>query len=133
TLDGGSLRGTTTISFAPTVDGIRVLPLELFPRLHIKTATVDRGGTPVPVALLQDSGPPGGSAADVALQFREPLARDTAVKVTLTYEGSDVLQGSQGRYAVGARDSWYPNVGIFDDLATYAMTFRFSARNDLIG
>jgi aminopeptidase N len=132
TLDGGSVRGTTTITFAPTVDGVRVLPLELFPRLHIRTATVDRGGAPVPVAVVQDSGPPGGSAADVALQFREPLARDTAVKVTLTYEGSDVLQGSQGRYAVGARDSWYPNVGIFDDLATYAMTFRFSARNDLI-
>src|SRR6188474_1488582 len=39
TLDGGSLRGTTKITFAPTSDGVRVLPLELFPRLHIRTAT----------------------------------------------------------------------------------------------
>ena len=132
TLDGGSLRGTTTITFAPMTDGVRVLPLELFQRLRIRTATVDGGGTPVPAAVLQDSGPPGGSAADVALQFREPLARGTAVKLTITYEGNDVLQCSQGRCAVGARDSWYPNVGIFDDLATYSMTFRFSPRNDLI-
>ena len=43
-----------------------------------------------------------------------------------------MLQGSQGRYSVGARESWYPNLGIFDDLATYSMTFRFSPRNDLI-
>ena len=133
TLDGGSLRGTTTITFAPTVDGVRVLPLELFQRLRIRTVTVDRGGPPVPVTVLQEGGSSvGGDAADVALQFREPLARGTVVKLTLTYEGSDVLQGSQGRYAVGARDSWYPNVGIFDDLATYSMTFHFSARNDLI-
>jgi aminopeptidase N len=132
TLDGASVRGTTTITFAPTVDGIRVLPLELFPRLRIRTATVDRAGTAVPVAVLQDEGSTGGAAADVAVQFREPLPRGAAVKLTLTYEGRDVLQGSQGRYAVGARDSWYPNVGIMDDFATYAMTFRFPARNDLI-
>ena len=68
----------------------------------------------------------------MAVQFREPLARGAAVKLTLTYDGRDVLQGSQGRYAVGARDSWYPNFGIFDDLAMYSTTFRFSARNDLI-
>ena len=33
---------------------------------------------------------------------------------------------------MGARTSWYPNLGSFDDVATYAMTFRFSVRNDLI-
>jgi aminopeptidase N len=54
--------------------------------------------------------------------------------VTLTYEGRDVVVKSPGDniYSVGARDSWYPNLGIFDDLATYAMTFRFPSRNDLI-
>jgi aminopeptidase N len=131
TLDGASLRGTTTITFAPTTDGIRVLPIELFPRLRIRTATADRGGTPASVAVLQEGGS-SGDAADVALQFREPLPRDAAVKLTLTYEGRDVLQGSEGRYSVGARDSWYPNVGAFDDLATYSISFRFPSRNDLI-
>jgi hypothetical protein len=128
TLDGGALRGTTTITFAPNVDGIRVLPIELFQRLRIRTATIERGGQAVPVAVLQET----GTAPEVAVQFTEPLARGAATKLTLTYEGRDVLQGSEGRYFVGARDSWFPNVGIMDDLATYSMTFRFSPRNDLI-
>jgi hypothetical protein len=129
TLDGGALRGTTTVTFTPNADGIRILPIELFPRLRIRTATIDRGGTAVPVAVLQES---GTTAPEVAVQFTEPLARGAAVKLTLTYEGRDVLQGAEGRYSVGARDSWYPNVGTLDDHATYALTFRFSARNDLI-
>ena len=138
TLDGGSLRGTTTITFSATADGVRVLPIHLFQRLRIRSATVDTGGTTTPVAVLQEelsqtvfTRNERGSS-DVALQFREPLARGTAVKLTLTYEGRDVLEGSAGRYAVGARDSWYPNVGIFDDLATYSLTFRFPSKNDLI-
>src|SRR5688572_10932019 len=129
TLDGGALRGTTTITFTPNADGIRVLPIELFPRLRIRTATIDRGGTAVPVAVLQEA---TSTAPEVAVQFSEPLARGAAVKLTFTYEGRDVLQGAEGRYSVGARDSWFPNVGILDDLATYSMTFRFSAKNDLI-
>jgi hypothetical protein len=128
TLDGGALRGTTTITFTPNADGIRVLPIELFPRLRIRTATIDRGGSAVPVAVLQEE----GTAPEVAVQFSDPLAQGTAVKLTFTYEGRDVLQGAEGRYSVGARDSWYPNVGTLDDHATYALTFRFSARNDLI-
>ena len=129
TLDGGALRGTTTITFTPNADGIRVLPIELFPRLRIRTATIDRGGTAVPVAVLQEA---ASTAPEVAVQFSEPLARGAAAKLTLTYEGRDVLQGAEGRYSVGARDSWYPNVGTLDDHATYALTFRFSAKNDLI-
>jgi hypothetical protein len=91
-------------------------PSNCFRGSGFQTASADRGGTPVPVAVLQERGSVGGDAADVALQFREPLGRGTAVKLTITYEGSDVLQGSQGRYAVGARDSWYPNVGILKTL-----------------
>jgi hypothetical protein len=133
TLDGGSLRGTTTITFAPTVDGVRILPVELFQRLRIRTAAMDRGG-PVPVTVLQEAGSNNnGDAADVALQFREPLQRGAPVKVTLTYEGRDVVTAvGGGVFSIGARDSWYPNVGIFDDVATYSMTFRYPARNDLI-
>jgi hypothetical protein len=131
TLDGGGLRGTTTITFTPTMDGIRVLPIELFPRLRIRTATMVSGGAPVPLSVLQESGS-DSAAVDVAIQFREPLTRGTPVTVTLAYEGRDVLQGGEGRYYVGARDSWYPNVGVIDDLATYAMSFRFPSKNDLI-
>jgi len=137
TLDGSSLRGTTTITFTPTSDGLRVLPVQLFERMRIRTATME--GAVAPLAVLQGDpslSPRTGDTApvDVALQFHEPLARGASVKVTLTYEGRDVVVKSPGDniYSVGARDSWYPNLGIFDDLATYAMTFRFPSRNDLI-
>ena len=61
-----------------------------------------------------------------------PLPRGVPVRLKLTYEGRDVIQGSEGVYSVSARESWYPNLGAFDDLATYDMTFRYSARLQLI-
>ena len=136
-LDGASLRGSTTITFSPTVEGLRILPIHLFERLRIRSATVDNGGAPVPVTVLQEDVQQRvfsrNEPADLAIQFREPLQRGTPVKLTLAYEGRDVLQRvDAGRYAVGARDSWYPNVGMFDDLATFSLTFHFPARNDLI-
>ena len=141
TLEGSSLRGTTTVTFTPIVDAVRVLPIHLFQRMRIRTATMEGPGTPVPLSVLQGDvsdvvstlrvGDESGS--DVAVQFREPLARGTPVKVTLTYEGRDVVAPTgNGTFAVSARDSWYPNLGIFDDVATYSMTFRFPSRNDLI-
>jgi hypothetical protein len=143
TLSGNAVTGTTTITLTPNVDGIRVLPLALFEQLRIQSATIDRGaGPPAPVAVLQEPRPATGlfaklfrddlREADVAVQFAEPLARGVPVKLTLTYEGKNVLDGSDGRYSVGARDSWYPNLGTFDDLATYDLTFRYPSKNTLV-
>ena len=130
TLDGGALRGTTTVTFTPNAEGIRVLPVELFSRLRLRTATMERTGTAA-LTILQDQRT-GGTSSEAAVYFREPLPRGAAVTLTFTYDGRDVLQGNAGRYSVGARDSWYPNLGTFEDLATYALTFRFPSRNDLI-
>jgi aminopeptidase N len=52
--------------------------------------------------------------------------------VQIEYEGRDVLEGVDGRYAVRARESWYPNLGTFVDLAMYQMTFRYPRRNTLV-
>jgi hypothetical protein len=142
-LDGSGLKGTTTISFTPSVDGLRVLPLQLFHKLRIQSGMLLRGdaGERVAVTVLQEDHPTSLFArmfgdeprdADVAVQFSEPLARGTTVRLLLAYDGRDVLDGSNGRYSVGARDSWYPNLGTFDDLATYEMTFRYSSRNVLV-
>ena len=142
TLDGTSLRGTTTVTFTPTVEGVRVLPIHVFQRMRVRTAATEGAGGPVSLSVLQGDeselvskrGVNDESGLDVALQFPEPLARGTPVKLTLAYEGRDLVVKAPGDnvYSVGARDSWYPNLGIFDDLATYSMTFRFPSRNDLI-
>ena len=89
TLDGVNLRGTTTITFTPLTDGIRMLPLSLFARLRFTSASMDGAGAPVPLTMLQ--GDPADAAAlkaprdesgsvDVAVLFREPLVRGTPVK-----------------------------------------------------
>ena len=143
TLDGTALRGRTIISFRPTADGLRVLPIQLFHKLRIQSATIDRGDATAraSVNVLQEEHPTSlfaklfgdePSDADVAVQFSEPLSRGVDVRLTLTYDGRDVLDGSNGIYSVGARDSWYPNLGTFDDLATYDMTFRYSSKNVLV-
>ena len=142
TLDGGTLRGKTIATFTPTADGVRVLPIHLFERLRIRTATLDAGAGETPVGILQEEPAQGWlgrlfgdevAAADVALLFRDPLPRGTPVRVVFEYEGRDVLQGSDGLYVVRARESWYPNLGTFTDLATYDMTFRYSERHQLVG
>jgi hypothetical protein len=137
TLDGASLRGKTTITLTPMIDGLRVLPVQLFERMRIRSATVE--GSTVQVAVLQgdpSQSPRTGDVApaDVALQFSTPPVRGIPLAVTLTYDGRDVVVKSPGApvYSVVARDSWYPNLGSFDDLATYAMTFTYPSRNDLI-
>ena len=143
TIDGINLRGTTTVTFTPLTDGIRILPLSLFARLRFTSASIEGAGAPVPITLLQGDPADAASAraprdesgsVDVAVQFREPLVRGTPVKVTFAYEGRDVVVKAAGSnvYSVGARTSWYPNLGSFDDVATYAMTFRYSSRDDLI-
>lgn len=141
-LGGAAFGGVTTITFAPTAEGVRVLPVHLFEGLRIRTATIESGGTPIPAAVLQEDPAQGWfarafgeevSSADVAILFREPLVRGAQVKLRLEYEGRDVLAGGQGRFVVRARESWYPNLGAFDDLATYAMTFRYPERNQLVG
>jgi peptidase M1-like protein len=143
TLDGTALRGRTTITFAPTADGLRVLPIQLFHKLRIQSATLERGdtGARTAVTVLQEEHPTSlfaklfgeePSDADVAVQFSEPLSRGVEVRLTLTYDGRDVLDGANGIYSVGARDSWYPNLGTFDALATYAMTFRYPSKNVLV-
>jgi hypothetical protein len=134
TIDGGSIRGITTITVRPLADGIRVMPLHIFPRLRIRSASVERGGASVPLGIIHDeieqgwwSRVTGGEVADadVGVVFPEPLTRDGDVRVRLEYEGSDVLDGANGQYSVRARASWYPNLGTFSDVATFALTFRF--------
>jgi hypothetical protein len=141
TLDGGSIRGVTTITARPLTDGLRMMSLHIFPKLRIRRASLERDGAAVPLAIIHDeieqgwwSRVTGGEVADadVGIVFPEPLARDEDVRVRLEYDGSDVLEGANGQYSVRARASWYPNLGTFSDVATYGLTFRFGGRNQLV-
>ena len=57
--------------------------------------------------------------------FPEPLPAGKTIRLRLTYEGEDVLRDAgDGNFLIGARDSWYPNLGTFTDLATFDLTYR---------
>jgi hypothetical protein len=118
------IRGVTTIDFLPRVDGLRVLPVALLPKLRVQEVVFSRvdGGAWTPAAFLQED---EDEDADLAVLFPEPLPAGKAVRLRLTYEGEDVLRDAgDGNFLIGARDSWYPNLGTFTDLATFDLTYR---------
>ena len=136
------IRATTTIEFTPLVAGIRVLPLNILPKLRLRRAVLntDEGG--VELATVQEEVALGKLArlvrdevadADAAVVFAEPLQVGKSTKITVEYAGRDVLHSfGPDSYSVRARESWYPNANTFTDPAHYELTFRFPKRNNLI-
>lgn len=124
TITGAQLNATSTMTFAPNT-ALRVLPIELTPRLRISGArySVD-GPTPswTPVAVIQEDAKADGDAAVV---FPEPLDPKQKYLLEMTYGGPDVLTNAgDGNFTVGARTNWYPNVGSFTDPATFELRFH---------
>ena len=51
----------------------------------------------------------------------------------LSYKGKEVLvDGGDKNHYVGARAAWYPNLGVFSDPATFDLTYRVPAGNEII-
>jgi hypothetical protein len=127
--------GRTTVRFQPRVEGLRVLPVYLMSKLRIGEASYaveTAGAEPAwkPLAWVQED---DKEDADAAVIFPEPLPRNATVRLRLAYKGNEVLIGVDGNtYAVMARESWYPNLGIFSDTATFDLTYRIPARLDVI-
>jgi hypothetical protein len=137
TIESLEMRGRATVTFAPLVPDLRVLPLHIDETIRIRSAVMlDADGRELPLAVIREELLVTGGASvpdgDVAIVFAAPLAQSRPVRVRFEYDGRDVLQGGGGVYAVGARSSWYPNFGTFVDLATYDMTFRYPRRNTLV-
>ena len=120
------LAGTTTIRFKAQVPGLRVLPLLLFDKLRIQEAAYSEGEAEsdpwTPAAFVQEKEEEDSNPA-VVLPAAPPPG--VAVRVRLRYEGKEVLYDTgDGSFAVRARQSWYPNMGSFRDLATFDLSYR---------
>jgi len=135
------IEGQTLIRLRTSVGGIRVLPIHILPKLRLEQALLKTAGEPIAVGIVQEEVDLGRIArlfrsevadADAALVFSSPLPAGEPVEVTIRYRGSEVLRSVGESYSVRARESWYPNLGTFTDLATYQLTFRFPKRNSLI-
>jgi len=126
------LQGETTITLEMLRDGVRVLPLALLGQLRIREAEVSGGGdTPwKAVAVIQED---KDEDSDAAVVLPARLSRGETIRLRLDYEGSEVLyDAGDGNFAVGARTSWYPNLGVFEDPATYDMIFRIPKSYEIV-
>jgi hypothetical protein len=141
TIEGQKVDGTAVIRFQALDDGIRVLPVNILPKLKIRSARAMNGGTAVELGVIQEEVDSGILArlflnevgdADAAVVFPTPLSKNTATEISIEYGGGGVLESFGDGWSVRARESWYPNLGTFIDLATFDLTFRFPKRNQLV-
>jgi hypothetical protein len=123
-IDGAKLSATTTMTF--TAGGnYRVLPINLTPDLRITDAQfATAGDNPqwAPLAFVQED---KKQDADAAVIFPAPVTAGQKYLLKMTYGGKEVLSSAgDGNFTISRRSSWYPNVGSFDDTATYELRFR---------
>ncbi len=125
------LIGTSTVRLRILREGLRLLRLNLFPRLRIRTAElVSPDGKTVPVDFLQGKDEEGG---DVAALLPKAGHAGDEITLRLSYEGDRVLEDvGLDIYAVRARQSWYANLGAFNDPATFDLTYRVPKRNEVV-
>ena len=130
-IDGAQISATSTMTFTPA-GALRVLPLHLMPKLRISDASYSADGeTWTPVAVIQE---PYKEDADAAVVFPSALTAGQTYRLKVAYGGSDVLNDAgDGNFTVGARTWWYPNVGVFTDLATYEMRFDTPQKFAIVG
>jgi hypothetical protein len=126
--------GTTTIRFQPLVAGLRVLPVHLMPKLRLSEASFapDAGADSAwkPAAFIQEDEEEDGDAAVV---FPEGLAKGSTVLLRLVYKGDEVLEDAgEKNFVVGARESWYPNLGVFSDPADFELVYRVPPGSEIV-
>ncbi len=127
----GEISGSTLMTFTCTLPG-RVLPVSLAHNLRLDDVEVSPAeGAPAwaAVAFIQER---ADEDSDAAVIFLSPLKAGAKYVLKTTYHGvgKEVLRDAgDGNYTVGARDSWYPNVGSFQDVADFELTFRMPQKS----
>ena len=129
------VKGTATVRLKTLVPNLRFVPVNLLPALRISEASYAleaAGAEPAwkPLLFIQEA---EKEDADAAVVFPEPLPKEATVLLRLSYAGDEVLEdGGDKNYFVGARTSWYPNLGVFSDLADFDLVYRVPAGNEVI-
>ncbi len=117
----GNLIGKASTEFAAHLDGVRVVPLDLFHTLRVR-GVISQDGQPL--SFIQED---KNDDADYAVILPKPLALGEHYTITTQYEGKEAVtnQGG-GNYFPVARENWYPNNpgSSFGEYASYDMTFR---------
>ena len=120
------LRGKADTTIVSSVDGLRAIPLELFPTLRVKQVNNAQGQ---PLSFIQED---KDRDSDFWVLLPKPLAKGETFSFQTVYEGKDAVHNEgNGNYYPVARTSWYPSKG-FGDYAQYEMTFAIPKQLKMI-
>ena len=111
------LSGTAETSFTALQDGVRVVPLELFPTLRVDWVMGENGEQ---LSFIQED---KDEDADFEVVLPRELKKGESYTITTKYGGKDAIKSEGGgNYYPIARYTWYPNqIGTY---ARYEMKFH---------
>jgi hypothetical protein len=116
-----NLIGKSTTTFTVQLNGVRVVPFNLFRTLRVRKVTTAEGQ---PLSFVQED---KNDDAQFAVILPKALAAGEQFTITTEYEGKEaVTNEGGGNYFPVARMNWYPNNpgGGLGEYTTYDMTFR---------
>ncbi len=115
------LEGKATTTFTVHLNAVRVVPLDLFRTLRVRSVKTSDGQA---LPFIQED---KNDDAQFAVILPKTLAANEQFTITTEYEGKDaVINEGGGNYYPVARENWFPNNpgSSFGEYATYDMTFR---------
>jgi hypothetical protein len=126
-----SLTGKATTTFVVRVNGLRVIPLDLFPTLRVQSVTADQQS----LSFIQEE---KNEDAGFWIILPKALSPGDKFTITTTYGGKEAVSDEGGgNYYPIAREDWYPNTA-FGERVSYDMTFhipkgmRIAATGELV-
>ena len=100
----GRLDGKAVVSMTAQTNGVRVVPLHLFPTLRVASVSGQNGEA---LNFVQED---KVEDPQFWVVLSKPLAKDETYSLTVTYGGKDaVLAEGGGNFYPVAREDWYPN------------------------
>jgi hypothetical protein len=126
----GDLSAVAQTTLRSSMDGLAVVPLDLFPSLRVSSVTLADG---TPLDFIQEN---KDDDPDFAVILPTPLKTGDKIDLRITYAGKDavVSEGSGNYYLTGgAREDWYPSArqGGLGSYATYHMIFHLPKGIDI--
>jgi len=117
----GNLIGKATTTFVSQVNGLRVVPFDLFQRLRVQSVIAEGGAA---LGFIQED---KHEDYQFSVLLPKPLASGEKYTITTTYGGKEAVFNAAGNnYFPVAREDWYPNnpAAGLGEYASYDLTFR---------